>query len=316
MTLTLDAFVRSVGINRYTPHAFLLGAGASMGAGIPDVETCIWQWKRDIYLTNHPGANGDLQDMTLPETRQAIQTWLEEQSGYPDAGSHEEYGFYVERCYPILHDRRRYFQRLSERAEPSVGHHLLCLLAEAEIVNAVWTTNFDGLVLRAAASSRITPIEVNLETATRVNRQPSRGELLHVSLHGEYRYDSLKNTDEEIQAQDETLRAALVEHLKSHTLIVSGYSGRDPSIMDTLKAAYSQPNAGRLYWCGYQQLEPDAWVAELLELARGNGHQAYYVPTEGFDDLLVRLALHSLRGKHLEQARTLTEITNPAVDLR
>jgi len=313
MTLPVDAFVRSVAISRYTAHAFLLGAGASISAGIPDVETCIWQWKRDIYLTNHPGANGNLQDTALPETRQAIQSWLETQSGYPVDGSHEEYSFYVERCYPILDDRRRYFQRLSEHAEPSVGHHLLCLLAEAEIVNTVWTTNFDGLVLRAASSSRITPIEVNLETATRVNRQPHRGELLHVALHGEYRYDSLKNTDEEVQAQDQTLRTALVEHLKSHTLIVSGYSGRDPSIMDTLKAAYSQPNAGRLYWCGYQQQAPDAWVAELLALARANGHQAYYVPTEGFDDLLARLALHSLRREHLMRARGLMKtVVNPA----
>ena len=48
-----DALVRAVEINRDTPHAFFLGAGTSLSAGIPDAETCIWQWKRDIYRSNH-----------------------------------------------------------------------------------------------------------------------------------------------------------------------------------------------------------------------------------------------------------------------
>src|SRR5262245_14837368 len=126
-TLTLDAFVRSVCINRSMPHAFFLGAGASIQAGIPDADTCVWQWKRDIYLTNHPGANELLQDVSLPETRAVVQSWLDAQGNYPSLGSPEEYSFYVERCYPIAEDRRQYFQRLSERARPTVGHHLLCL---------------------------------------------------------------------------------------------------------------------------------------------------------------------------------------------
>jgi hypothetical protein len=305
LVLPVDVLVRSISVNRDTSHAFFLGAGASIAAGIPGVETCIWEWKRDIYLTNHPGANGSLRDVSLPETRQTIQTWLNQQSGYPAPGSCGEYGFYVEQCYPIPADRRQYFQNLAEQAEPTVGHHLLCLLAEAEVVKSVWTTNFDNLVLRAAAASHITPIEVTLDTAARIQRQPRRGELLHVSLHGEYRYDALKNTDAEVQEQDQLLRDALVKQLADHTLIISGYSGRDDCIMETLKAAYVQTCMGRLYWCGYQAERPTSQIEDLLLTAREHGCTAYYVPTEGFDELLMRLAFHCLSGEQFMRARDL-----------
>lgn len=53
--LGLDAFVRSIGINRETQHALLLGAGASISSGVPSAASCIWEWKRRIVLTNNPG---------------------------------------------------------------------------------------------------------------------------------------------------------------------------------------------------------------------------------------------------------------------
>ena len=297
--LPVDALVRSVEMNQDTPHAFFLGAGTSIAGGIPDAETCLWQWKRDIYRSHHPGLNGQLMDVSLPETRVQIETWLDGAGRYPSAGSVEEYGFFAEACYPIADDRRQYFQRLAEGGKPTIGHHLLCKLAEADIVQSVWTTNFDGLVLRACASHSITPIEVTLDTAERVQRPPRRGELLHVALHGEYRYTALKNTSEEVREQDKMLRDALIEQARTHTLIVSGYSGRDGCIMETFQRAYSQPGAGRLYWCGYLDEQPNPAVLDLLMVARQSGHIAYYVPTQGFDDLLKRLALHCLRDVEL-----------------
>lgn len=82
------------------------------------------------------------------------------------------------------------------------------------------------------------------------------GELLHVALHGDYRYDALKNTDEETRKQDASLRAALVEHCRDTSVIVSGYSGRDASVMDALRSAYAEAGTGRLYWCGFGEEIP------------------------------------------------------------
>ena len=56
--LPLDAFVRSVAVKAAVPHAFFLGAGASVTAGIPSAATCTWEWKREIFLTKNPGLEG------------------------------------------------------------------------------------------------------------------------------------------------------------------------------------------------------------------------------------------------------------------
>ena len=83
----------------------------------------------------------------------------------------------------------------------------------------------------AAGSKRITAIEVGIDCQTRLPRKQSRNELLCVSLHGDYRYDPLKNTAAELQEQEHLLRAALVESITDTPLIVAGYSGRDASLL-------------------------------------------------------------------------------------
>lgn len=99
-------------------------------------------------------------------------------------------------------------------AQPHIGYRLLCHLAEADLIRSVWSTNFDGLAARAAASFKLTPVEVGIDSQSRVIPAPGAGDLLCVSLHGDYRYDQLKNTPEELQAQETTLRKALIEDLK------------------------------------------------------------------------------------------------------
>jgi hypothetical protein len=46
-------------------------------------------------------------------------------------------------------------------------------------------------------------------------------------------------------------------------------------------------------------------VRHLLALARANGRAAYYVQSTGFDDLMLRLALHCLEGEAVDEARRL-----------
>src|SRR5207247_1418797 len=81
------------------------------------------------------------------------------------------------------------------------------------------------------------------------------------------------------------------------------YSGRDRSIMDTLKAAYSVPGTGDLYWCGFSDNDIPDHIADLIRHARGFGRSAFYVHSLGFDDLMTRLALHCLVGDARERAR-------------
>src|SRR6266508_5097471 len=81
--LDLDAFVRSVAINRGLPHALLLGAGASITSGIPSADRCIWEWKRQIFLTHTYGLEDQFCDASLPSVRQRIQRWLDAEGRFP-----------------------------------------------------------------------------------------------------------------------------------------------------------------------------------------------------------------------------------------
>ncbi len=65
---------------------------------------------------------------------------------------------------------------------PYVGYKLLCLLNKYGIVKSVWSTNFDGLVERAAQQANITPIAINLDCVDRIYRTESSNELLLYSL--------------------------------------------------------------------------------------------------------------------------------------
>jgi SIR2-like protein len=296
ITLTLDAFVRSIGVRRGAPIALFLGAGASTSSGIPSAQMCIWEWKRQIFLTNNPGLEDQFAELSLDGVRRRIQRWLDKQQTYPPENAPEEYGFYIRQCFPISDDRRAYFAELIRQASPHVGYRLLCHLAQADLIRSVWSPNFDCLPARAAANFKLTPIEVGIDTQSRVSRAPAKGELLCVSMHGDYRYDPLKNTAEELQQQEAALRDALVSELRDSSLVVSGYSGRDESLMDALRAVYAQPGTGVLYWGGFSDAEPPTHIAALIEHARSHGRKAYFVQSLGFDDLLARLSLHCLQG--------------------
>jgi len=238
---------------------------------------------------------------------------LELEGIVPD-DSEDEYGFYVEQCFPIPENRRRYFQELVRDVQPGIGYKMLCLLAEANIVQSVWTTNFDRLVPQAMAGMDLATsvIEVGLDTTDRIERPPNRDELVHVALHGDYRYDRLKNTEEEIREQDERLRQHLIDRLRDHNLIVVGYSGRDESVMTTLRQAYSQPGTGTLYWCGYEEEHPSEPVTNLIQHARSNDKKAFYISTSGFRDLVDRLVRHCLEGDLDQKARRLRSEHQPS----
>jgi hypothetical protein len=303
LILPLDALVRAIGINKNVIHSLFLGAGASISSGLPSAEHCIWEWKRSIFLTNNPGMEAQFSELSLETVKERIQKWLDQQGGHPPAGSGDEYGHYIEQCYPIPSSRPVYFQEKICQAKPHVGYHLLGHLAQNDLFRSVWSTNFDGFSAKAALIYSLVPIEIGMDSQKRMFRLARKGELLCVSFHGDYRYDLIKNTPAELQLQEETLRKALVEQLRDEPCLVIGYSGRDQSVMDSFTEAYSQHGMGTLYWCGFGDGEITEEVRNIIHLARQNGRQAYYIPSNGFDDLMMRLALHCSDGAQLSAAK-------------
>lgn len=301
--LSLGAFVRSIGVGRAAPMSLFVGAGASISSGIPSAQMCIREWKRSIFLTNNPGLEDQFTELSLPGIHRRIQRWIDGQGRFPADGADDEYGFYIQQCFPIREDRRAYFQNKIRNARPHVGYQLLCHLAQADVIRTVWSTNFDGFAARAAGRYDLVPLEVSIDSQQRVTRPPSRGELLCISLHGDYRYDAIKNTPDELQSQETALLQALFEETQTRSLIVTGYSGRDKSVMDALREAYKMQGTGVLFWCGFRDHDPPEHVAALIRYARRHGRKAYYIKTLGFDDLMTRIALHCLHGDQLMDAR-------------
>lgn len=292
-TLKFDEFIRSLKQNKDTTHSLLLGAGASVESGIPSASDCIWDWKHEIFTSQNPSSANIFKNIKVDNVRVAVQNWLNTQMTYPPENSDEEYSFFAERAYLIDDDRRKYFQHLTENKNPSLGYHLMAMLAEIGWIKSVWTTNFDGLSVKVAHQYSLTPVEVTLESQERIYRPDVDKELLCVALHGDYKYGALKNTANELDSQSDVLIKALKCELAKRNLIVIGYSGRDKSLMTALKNAYSQPGAGRLYWCGYGT-NCSSEVEELLDTVAANGRQGFYISTDGFDKTMLLLSRHCM----------------------
>ncbi|MGB6153851.1 MAG: SIR2 family protein, partial [Pricia sp.] len=309
LRLDYDAFLRSFKRNIDVPHSFLLGAGASISSGIQSAYDCIWEWKKDIYLSKNINASDYYKNYKEESVRKSIQKWLDSQGEYPELDSNIEYSFFAERAYPISEDRRKYFLSLIENKEPYIGYKLLCLLAEHTIVKSVWTTNFDSLIVRSAHQNKLTPIEINLDNIDRIYRNQSTKELLSIALHGDYKFTSLKNTVEELDSQNEIFVETLSSYHVDKNLIIIGYSGRDKSLMAAIKTAFTRKGSGRLYWCGYGDQIPME-VSELLLEIRNSGREAHFVSTDGFDKTMIHLTKSAF-----EDRPTLTKQVQDALEV-
>jgi len=157
------------------------------------------------------------------------------------------------------------------------------------MLDSIWTTNFDDLASNSCAIAGVQAIDISLDTVDRINqRTQNRTELPIIKLHGDFKYGELKNTDLELQDQDQTFRTKLIDYLTDKHLIVIGYSGRDKSLMTALEESYSKEGGGMLFWCGYHDnMNPS--VSKLINSAKSNKRQAFYVPTDGFDTTLLNV---------------------------
>lgn len=284
--LDFDAFLRSFNQNKDSSFAFLLGAGSSISSGIQSANDCIWEWKKNIFLSNNSDQAKYFQDYRSDIVKKRIQNWLDNQGEYPELHSADEYSFYAEKAYPIEGDRIKYFSHIVADKNPYIGYKLLCLLNKANIVRSVWTTNFDGLIERAAHQMNMTPIAVSLDNPERIYRNDSNSELLYVALHGDYKYTKLKNTIKELDSQNTIFVNALKRYFVDKNLVICGYSGRDVSLMQSLKEAFSETGTGRLYWCGYGNGIPIP-VIDLINSIKASGREAFFVPTDGFDKTMI-----------------------------
>lgn len=287
------ALIRSMAVKSPCDFMWLLGAGASVTSGIKTASQCTWTWKRQLFLTAHPTVAPDLlSDITDRRVQQRIQHWLDSLPGTPPLHDPGEYAHFVERCYPRAEDRRRYFEGVVRVGRPGPGYRLLGRLVEQGHFRWFWTTNFDDMLARSVPQDCPRPLRrYGMDTLSRLRSAAERDDYVNVvHLHGDYRYDTLRNTSDELRALDAEYASELSRLGVELPLLVVGYSGCDESVMSALEATYSRPGRGAIYWLVVAGSEPSPRVRSLVEIAARNGHDAAVVVIDGFDDFLRRAA--------------------------
>lgn len=289
--LEFDVFLRKFEQRTYGVM-WLLGAGASSACGIKTAEDMVWDFKARLYRSSQGVPASVVRDLSDPRVRSTLQQFFDVQEGFPASGERSEYSYYFEKTYPESRDRRAYLDQLITGTKPSFGHKALAHLIQKDLCRIVWTTNFDQVFEDAVSSVLGTQSMMtvgDLGEPDKVKRSFTEQRWpIYAKLHGDFHSDLLKNTPAEIAEQDVQMRESLLEACRSWGLIVTGYSGRDSSILEVLDKAISEnsgfPNG--LFWFMRGYDTPYKGVIDLIEKAKKYGIDADFVKAGSFDELL------------------------------
>lgn len=265
----------------------LLGAGASVTSGVPLVRDLTEMIGRQAYCWMH---ERDFRDPTL--VRSDWLPWVQGLAWYDETlGLAELYGLHIERLLNPRERRRRFFQEhvLVNPESASSGYVSLASLVGKRRVHTMLTTNFDTLAYdscrRDPTASSVVQVQ-DPDHADLISTDPGVSQVVHV--HGVIDHYTDLNLTSEVASIDQRYRSRLVPLIADHPLIVVGYRGAEPSVMNDLLLAAAEVSRANLphgvYWC---HRERDGDLSELvLELAdRCEGNFAT-VPIDGFDELM------------------------------
>ncbi|HTU68254.1 MAG TPA: SIR2 family protein [Steroidobacteraceae bacterium] len=273
---------------------WFLGAGSSVSAGLPTATDIIWDMKRRYYCREE---NQDIsrQDMQSEAVRQRIQSYMLAR-GFPPEGADDEYTGYFEKIFGDGKERqRRYIGALlaEDRVRLSVGSRVLGALLGGGFSRIAFTTNFDTVIEKAVAEvAGQSLMAFHLEGSAAANAALNNEEFpIYCKLHGDFRYDSIKNLTRDLARQNDALAQCFVNAGSRFGFIVAGYSGRDASVMHLFHSVLEHPNPfpNGLLWTGIKGRPITPVVSDLLAAAKAKGVHAEYVPIETFDALLLRL---------------------------
>ena len=275
-------------------YAWFLGAGASRAAGLPTAADIVWDLKRRHYCREE---NQDItrQDLQNDAVKERIQSYFESR-GFPSALDDDEYTIYFEKIFGCDRERqRRYLNALlsEDRVSLSAGNRVFGALMVVGLTRVAFTTNFDTVVEKAVAEMGQQSLSsFHLEGAYAANVALNNEEFpLYCKLHGDFRYDSLKNLAEDLEHQNEELSNCLVNAGNRFGFVVCGYSGRDESVMRLFHRVLDSPNPfpHGLYWTVMKGSRTSPAVSRLLDQASSQGVDAGVVETQTFDSFMLHL---------------------------
>ena len=223
-----------------------------------------------------------------------VQSFVESRS-FPAQWADDEYSAYFDRMFTDKQRQRDYLLRMlaEEKVSLAIGPRVLAALMHWQRTRVVFTTNFDSVVEKAmaevaGASLSAYHIEGSANAITALDDEQYP---LYCKLHGDFRYDSIKNLTTDLATQNDALSQAMIKASSRFGFIVAGYSGRDASVMKLFHDALAVPNAfpHGLYWTGLKNSPFAPVVHSLIDAAKAKGVRAELVEIETFDALLLRM---------------------------
>lgn len=292
----------------------LLGAGASFRSGVPTAAEAVRQIARLVY------SERELKNTRTPERVKPSEweAWLQRFDWFLPGNDRiaDNFPRLVENLLVPAEFRKRVLLQLIRPCNGiSSGYKIVADFVMRGLFRTILTTNFDTCLVDALREK-----QPHIRHIHEVNR--SRGDYDQfniysrcqiVWLHGRAEQYSDKNSSGEIGALDPSLNSLIRPMLDASPIIVVGYRGSEPSIMEGL---FGQSKQGRLdfpngvYWCVRHGETPHPNVESL---ARRLGTNFRLLRIDGFDELLHDLSTE-LAGHDRYAAQTVTEKAQVAFD--
>ncbi len=264
----------------------LLGAGASFRSGVPTAADAVKQIARLVY------SERELKNERPPERVKPSEweSWLQDFDWFLPGADRlaENFPLVVEHLLVPAEFRKRVLLDLMRPANGiSAGYKMLADFVMRGLVRTMFTTNFDTCLPDALRER-----QPHIRHIHEVNRGPGDYDQFNVYskcqivwLHGRAEQYSDKNSAGEVGALDQGLISLIRPMLNASPIIVVGYRGSEPSIMEGL---FGQNKEGRLdfpngvYWCTRhaESLHPN-----VEAFARRLGTNFRLLRIDGFDEL-------------------------------
>jgi hypothetical protein len=210
--------------------------------------------------------------------------------------SDDEYTTFFEKIFGDDRSRQRDYLRgilAEDKVSLTVGNRVMAALMAAGLSRITFTTNFDSVLEKAYAEvSGVSLSAYHLEGAVAASQALENEEYpIYCKLHGDFRYNSVKNLAEDLAAQDRALPDCMLRAASRFGFIIAGYSGRDQTVMELFRRALLRPNPfpHGLFWTVIEGAPVLPAVKQLIEAASQAGIRAALVKVDTFDALMLRL---------------------------
>jgi len=269
--------------------ALLLGAGASFRSGIPLADEAVRRIVQSAYARLKFGLN-------VHDSRLMLSDWLpflQSQTWFiqDPARFAENFPLAVEHFLTPREFRREFFHDLIHSSQgASDAYKSLARMMVRRLVGTVFTTNFDGLIAEALREQIPRPPAI-IEIKTPDDRITFglSNDFQIVYLHGSVEHYRDQNLRKETERLDQKLVQKIRPLLNDSPIIVIGYRGAEPSVMQRLLDEGIEESHSYhcgVYWCVRPGEEPHENVKLLRETL---GSNFSLVEIAGFDELLAAL---------------------------